>query len=234
MTELSDRLSKNETDKRAVLEKMQDEARGQQASLRKLLKTQNELEALLESLTGGEETPPVPPPPGPAVPSESGTPEPAPTIPPRVERPEPFQGNGLEALRGRLVFPVSGRLVQGFGMQRHEEFSEVLFHKGLEMEASSNTAVQAIAPGKVVVEQDLPGIGLTVIVDHGDRYYSLYGQLQSSTKHRGDIVQKGETLGRVGAPAEQGGNFYFEIRFRGKAVDPGPFFSILPGSVTEN
>lgn len=220
-------LQKSEDEKRALLLKKQNEARTQEVSLKKLTRMQKDLEALLESLTGGEEIPTPP-----EVPVGEATPvpseEPVPPPPQLINRPAPFRGAGLDGLRGSLVFPVSGRLISGFGKQRHEEFSEVLFHKGIEMEAAGSSPVQAIASGKVVVQQDLPGIGLTVIVDHGDRYYSLYGRLQSVVKRAGEEVQRGEAIGKIGSPDQQGRNFYFELRLRGKAVDPAPFFKNLP------
>ena len=227
INEYAKQLEENEKEKRQVFDRMQAEARGHESELAKLKRKELELEALLESLTGGEEPTETPPQ---NLPPEVVRSEEPVTVPPILDKPKPFLGKGLEPLRGQLLFPVSGRLIHAFGMQRHEEFSELLFHKGVEMDVAESSSVQVIASGKVVVEQELPGIGLTLIVDHGDRYYSLYGRLRQSLKHRGQEVQRGEAIGKIGAPGTQGKNFYFELRYRGKAINPESFFKNLPSS----
>lgn len=209
--------------KRGLILKQQNEVKESERAIRSLQQTIRNLEMLLETLTGGEEEIPQPPP--------VGVPEVQPTRPPFTtrEQPAPFMGRGLEPLRGALLFPASGRLLQTYGKQRHEEFSEVLFRKGIEMEVAPSEGIRSIAPGRVVVEQELPGIGLTVIVDHGERYYSLYGRLRESLKHKGEEVGRGDVIGKPATNDAQGRSFYFELRYRGKAVDPGPFFKNLPG-----
>lgn len=137
-------------------------------------------------------------------------------------------GEGLGPVKGKLRFPVSGTLVQKFGKQRHEEFSDFVVVKGLEVSSPTGSEVRPISSGKVAVVQSLPGLGNVVILDHGARYYSLYGRLATVGCSAGDTVSVDSVLGTVGEPDYRGRNFYFELRFRGQAVDPASFFAKLP------
>jgi septal ring factor EnvC (AmiA/AmiB activator) len=64
-----------------------------------------------------------------------------------------------------------------------------------------------------------------VIVDHGERYYTIYGHLSEFVKKVGEAVNRGETLGRTGdADSLAGAKLYFEIRKDGHSLDPLPWF----------
>lgn len=93
------------------------------------------------------------------------------------------------------------------------------------IEAEAGTPVNAIFPGKVVFADWLRGIGLLIILDHGNGYMSLYGNNQKLYKSLGDFVNQGEMIARVG---QSGGHakagLYFEIRKDGEALDPTPWF----------
>src|SRR5262249_7355065 len=126
--------------------------------------------------------------------------------------------------QGKLPVPIVGSVLERFGAHRHEEFDDVLFSKGMEFRADVGAKVLAVAAGKVVYSGVLPAYGNVVILDHGARYYTLYGRLASSLVSVGRVVNSGEMLAVVGQPDDKGRNFYFEIRLRGKAVDPNGFF----------
>lgn len=91
--------------------------------------------------------------------------------------------------------------------------------------ASSGTPVNAIFSGRVVFAEWLRGVGLLIIIDHGNGYMSLYGNNQKLYKGLGDFVNKDEMIARVG---QSGGHsepgLYFEIRKDGEALDPRPWF----------
>ena len=93
------------------------------------------------------------------------------------------------------------------------------------IDAAMGTPVHSIFGGRVVFSEWLRGIGLLLIVDHGNGYMSLYGNNQKLYKSLGDWVDKGEMIARVG---QSGGHtepgLYFEIRKNGEALDPTPWF----------
>lgn len=123
-----------------------------------------------------------------------------------------------------LQLPVSGTIVQKFGRQKHEQFSDMLFVKGIEFAVNVGDKVRTVREGQVVLSQVLPGYGHLVIVDHGGRCYTLYGRLASSFVGVGAKVNQNDVIGVVGQADERGRNFYFELRLKGKPVDPSPYF----------
>lgn len=81
--------------------------------------------------------------------------------------------------------------------------------------------MRAIAPGRVVFADWLKGFGNLIIVDHGEKYLSVYAYNQSLLKKVGDTVSGRDviaTVGSTGGQVESG--LYFEIRQNGKPVNP--------------
>ncbi len=213
-------LEKEYEAKKAQLAGLLDDAKKDEetelASLQNLEQSATKLESVLARLMGSEEPAEVAPQPK-TPPSDSKPPD-------AVSDPV-VAGEGLASFKGKLPLPVSGKLVQRFGKQKHEEFADILFVKGLEFNAPTGSKVRAVARGKVALSQVLPGYGNVIILDHGGRYYSLYGRLAGSIRQLGDEVAAGEELAILGEPDKRGRNFYFELRVQGKPVNPTEYFS---------
>ena len=134
-------------------------------------------------------------------------------------------GTGFEALRGRMDYPVRGALVGTFGKTRHPEFAAELFRQGIDIEASLGDEVKAVEGGKVVFADRFSGYGKMMIIDHGQRYYTLYAHLSELLKKPGEPVRRGEPIAQVGdSDSLAGARLYFEIRKDGKPLDPIPWF----------
>ena len=100
-----------------------------------------------------------------------------------------------------------------------------IVRKGVDIEAPLGEGIQAIEKGRVVYADRFSGYGRMVIVDHGERYYTIYGHLSEIIKKMGDEVRRGEVLGRVGdSDSVEGAKLYFELRKDGRSVDPIPWF----------
>jgi septal ring factor EnvC (AmiA/AmiB activator) len=138
------------------------------------------------------------------------------------ELPErPSAGVGLDAGRGRLEWPVQGKVIAPFGKYKHPEFGAEIIRKGIDIDAPAGEAIHAIERGRVIYASAFSGYGNMVIVDHGARYYSIYGHLGEMMKKSGDELRRGEVLGRVGVgDAPSGAKLYFEMRKDGRSVDP--------------
>src|SRR5262245_10849362 len=68
-----------------------------------------------------------------------------------VGKPSEFPtGTGLEAMKGKLDWPVRGEITGGFGKVRHPEFSAEVFRKGIDIEAPVGEEIKAVERGKVV------------------------------------------------------------------------------------
>lgn len=121
-------------------------------------------------------------------------------------------------LRGKLDWPVSGRVLNRFGSSRREG---ALTWQGVRLEAREGEDVRAISAGQVIFADWFRNLGLLLIVDHGEGYMSLYGHNQDLLKTTGDWVEDGEIIAHAG---NSGGldqpAVYFEIRHQGKPVNP--------------
>ncbi len=127
-------------------------------------------------------------------------------------------GGSFASVRGRLPWPVNGRVLASFGSPRGDNRAK---WDGVLISSSAGTQVRAIHSGRVVFADWLRGAGLLVIVDHGDGYLSLYGHNQSLLANPGDVVQVGQAISTVG---NTGGRdqpaLYFAIRQKGQPMDP--------------
>jgi murein hydrolase activator len=126
------------------------------------------------------------------------------------------------AQRGRLAWPVQGVLARDFGARRGEGPRS----NGILIAAERGTDVKAVWHGRVAYADWLPGLGLLLVLEHGDGYMSLYAHNEVLFSAVGDWVSAGQVLGRVGDSGgrDQAG-LYFEIRNDTKPENPGPWFS---------
>jgi septal ring factor EnvC (AmiA/AmiB activator) len=137
----------------------------------------------------------------------------------------PSSGIGLDAMRGKLEWPVKGEVTSGFGKAKHREFAAEVFHKGIAIEAPLGQQIKSVERGKVVFADRFAGYGKMVIVDHGERFYTIYAHLSEMLKKQGDEIRRGEILGLVGeSDSLAGAKLYFEIRKDGRSIDPVPWF----------
>lgn len=124
-------------------------------------------------------------------------------------------------LRGKLAWPASGKLVASYGAAR----AGAIKWDGVMIAAERGAPVHSVASGRVAYADWLPGLGLIVIVDHGNGYLSLYGHNDQLYKGVGERVAPGDTIAAVG---DSGGRarpeLYFEIRRAGRPIDPRPWF----------
>lgn len=130
-----------------------------------------------------------------------------------------YHGGPFEQTRGKLPWPVQGRMIARFGAPRGEDSRTTW--DGVLIGASAGQPVRAVHGGKVVFAEWLRGAGLLLILDHGGGYLSLYGHNQSLLKQAGDIVVAGDTIATVGSSGGQSGPaLYFAIRQQGRPSDP--------------
>jgi septal ring factor EnvC (AmiA/AmiB activator) len=141
-----------------------------------------------------------------------------------LERVEKFPTDSKDAfakLRGKLAWPVAGKLSASFGQVR----AGGVKWDGVLVAGAQGSPVRAVYHGRVVYADWLSGLGLLTIVDHGDGYLSLYGHNERLYKDVGERVTAGDTIATVG---DSGGRsspaLYFEIRKGGRPVDPRPWF----------
>jgi septal ring factor EnvC (AmiA/AmiB activator) len=140
------------------------------------------------------------------------------------ERPSPPAGRAPAAgARGRERFPwpVNGKVLTNFGMQRHPQFGSTVYRRGIDIAANTGDEVRAVAKGQVVYADWYRGYGRLIIVDHGAGLYTLYGHLSRLDVNGGDAVGRQQVIGLAGDTGSlRGAKLYFEIRRNGEAEDP--------------
>jgi septal ring factor EnvC (AmiA/AmiB activator) len=125
----------------------------------------------------------------------------------------------LAPFRGALDWPVTGDVASRFGQPAGRQGAP-LVRSGMEISAPEGTVVHAVHGGTVGYAEGYTGLGTLVILDHGGNNYSLYGYLLSLSVQRGEVVEAGAELGRVGPSPAGAPQLYFELRIDGRSVDP--------------
>ncbi len=135
-----------------------------------------------------------------------------------VNIPMPKDTRPFKSMRGKLPWPIKGRVAYAFGS---EQIRGKLRRNGMVIRANEGNEIKAIHSGRVVFADWLRGYGVLLIMDHGNGYMSLYGHNQSLLREAGDWIHAGEsiaTAGRSGGQSRSG--LYFEIREKGAPQDP--------------
>ncbi|MBI5740828.1 MAG: peptidoglycan DD-metalloendopeptidase family protein [Nitrospirae bacterium] len=132
-----------------------------------------------------------------------------------------FAGKDFGSMKRRLTWPVEGEVIVPFGKYLDPQYNISVFKNGIEIRPVNGGEPKAVADGSVVYADWFKGYGLLLIINHGSGYHTLYGHLSEIFHKSGDIINKGTVVGKTG---ESGllnvPTLYFEIRFKGKPVDP--------------
>lgn len=130
-------------------------------------------------------------------------------------------GAGFTRLKGKLPWPAEGRIAVPYGAQKDPEFSTPIFRNGVHIQTYSNSEARTVSEGKVIFAEWFKGFGQLVIVNHGNGYHTLYGNLSEIFSHVGDIIRENQVIGKVGTSGILNApGLYFEIRYKGKPLDP--------------
>jgi len=113
---------------------------------------------------------------------------------------------------GLLDWPLSGDLIYRFGRERRPN-GMVLRWNGIGLAAPTGTPVRAVRAGRVVLAGPFEGYGPTVVLSHGDGFYTLYLYLEDIGVVEGREVAAGQVVGTVGgADTPEGPHLEFQIR----------------------
>ena len=123
------------------------------------------------------------------------------------------------AARGRLLLPVASRAEIAPVRREGTE------GPGLEIRASAGTPVRAVFAGRVAFADRYGPYGRIVIIDHGDHYHTVSGNLDEIDVKTGQDVSAGERIGTVGDDG-RGSMLYFEVRHGSRTVPPGPWLGL--------
>ena len=141
---------------------------------------------------------------------------------PRTPKPRVPQPTKVAKASGRsdFIWPLRGKLARTFGWYDGRP------HTGIDINGRLGAPVRAAASGTVIYSAPMRGYGNVIILDHGDGFFSVYGNLLENLVRKGPPsrprrVTRGLVIGKVGATVEgPTPHLHFEIRQKNKAINP--------------
>ncbi len=120
------------------------------------------------------------------------------------------------------IWPVKGRISSSFGTRSDPFNGEGYFHSGIDLSAAGGQPVVAAADGRVVKAGWAGALGRCVKIDHGRNGLStIYGHMMQIYARPGQIVRRGEVIGRTGSTGRATGkHVHYEVRYKGTPVNP--------------
>lgn len=123
--------------------------------------------------------------------------------------------------KGQLPAPLQGIVSEKFGFEKAFDHPYTLNHKGIFITASLGQDIKSVFEGTVSFAGELPGFGKTLIIDHGDHYYTVYSHAQELKVRMGEEVSQSQAIATVGHSARDSRDgLYFEIRHFSEPYDP--------------
>jgi len=130
-----------------------------------------------------------------------------------------------------LEWPVIGNIILDYSMDKTVYFPITDVYKcnaGIMIQSEVGTSVVASAAGTVTEVSENEEIGRYAVIDLGDGYKAIYGQIENICVAVGNVVTKGEKIGTVAEPTKyysiEGCNVYFQLDYNGTPIDPVEYF----------
>jgi murein hydrolase activator len=134
-----------------------------------------------------------------------------------------FEG-GIYDQKGKLERPVKGVVSKKFGLLPLMHNRIKIYHKGWFFTTPTGIGVNAIFKGRVVFRGPMDEYKQVIILDHGDHFYSVYGNLKPGDWSVGQEVDTQQVIGEVDHSRFYGPGLYFEIRHFSQSEDPKDWF----------
>lgn len=123
-----------------------------------------------------------------------------------------------------LIWPLRGRLSSGFGYRQYPMGGGKKMHKGIDVAAPIGRIIRAAQTGKVSYSGYRGQLGKAVILQHSDGYETVYGHNSELLVKKGQSIQQGQAIARVGSTGQSTGpHLHFELRKNDRAIDPTPY-----------
>ena len=128
------------------------------------------------------------------------------------------------------ILPIAGdfSISSSFGKRMHPIHKVEKMHNGTDFKAPMGTPVLATSDGKIIkAETKSTGYGNNIVIEHDSIYQSRYGQLSEINVKVGQLVKKGDVIGKVGSSGTSTGpHLHYEVIENGKHVNPENFLSL--------
>jgi len=121
--------------------------------------------------------------------------------------------------------PVPGVVTSAFGLRRILNGQPRSPHSGLDLDGTSGEPVLSAGRGRVALTGDFYYNGKSVFIDHGNGVFSMYFHLSALDVADGQLVERGQAVGKVGATGRATGpHLHFGLKILGQNVDPTSLF----------
>ena len=138
----------------------------------------------------------------------------------RAEQNRATTGN-FAKMKGRLAWPVQGRVIGKFGTTRNPDTGVVTENVGVDIRVISGTAVKSVLDGVVSTITYIRGHGNIIIIDHGGGFSTVYAQIDNITVHENEYVQMDNPIASVANPEENTqAKLHFEVWGNQKKLNP--------------
>ncbi|MDC1146079.1 peptidoglycan DD-metalloendopeptidase family protein, partial [Candidatus Marinimicrobia bacterium] len=122
----------------------------------------------------------------------------------------------IKKYKGKLIWPVDGKIVKGFGPQWNPKLNTTLDNPGIDIAANSTASVKSVFDGLVTTITFISGYGTTVIIDHDDGYFTVFTHLENLLINENMIVKEGQEIGFV----SNNNIIHFEIWGNNQKLNP--------------
>ncbi len=131
------------------------------------------------------------------------------------------------------IWPVKGRISSSFGTRSDPFNGEGYFHSGIDLSAPGGQPIVAAADGRVVKAGWAGALGRCVEIDHGSNgLTTIYGHMMQVYARPGQIVRRGEVVGRTGSTGRATGkHVHYEVRYKGTPVNPYKYLQKNAGRI---
>jgi len=129
--------------------------------------------------------------------------------------------------KGKLPWPVSGKVIETFGDHAHPTLKGVVTtNNGIEILSKPNTEVKAVYKGAVKAIFPIPGLEKVVLMSHGE-YYTVYARLAKVTVKIGESIETGKVIGTLAVHQDSGeGRLHFEVWKQRLFQNPLPWLRV--------
>jgi len=125
--------------------------------------------------------------------------------------------SNIKEFKGKLIWPVDGKIVKGFGPQWNPKLNTTLHNPGVDIAANPNASVRSVFDGLVTTITFISGYGTTVIVDHNDGYFTVFTHLDNLLVTKNMLVKEGQRIGFISKESQV---VHFEIWGNNQTLNP--------------
>ena len=125
--------------------------------------------------------------------------------------------SNIKEFKGKLIWPVDGKIVKGFGPQWNSKLNTTLHNPGVDIAANPTASVRSVFDGLVTTITFISGYGTTVIIDHDDGYFTVFTHLDNLLVTKNMLVKEGQKIGFISKESQV---VHFEIWGNNQTLNP--------------